>query len=696
MNLEQKIIIKLMNKSKILLIALAGMLAAACATDTVDQPVVSGSDSVVAQKLVNNSTDAAQGELVLYVDKASVGQLVEAKSVLNTGVGEFDAVASELGATSVKPVFNMSVNADRKKALGLDRWFVVNFPEDVDVDVAAQKFASVGAVQRIQFATKLQAPKLEAHPVKSVAAATRAAAENYFNDPRLPEQWHYKNIGYKAMVEINKENPDFVVLDIANAGEDINVEPAWDLTTGNKDIIVAVLDEGVDFTHEDLAANMWVNAKEVAGDGVDNDGNGFIDDVYGYNFVDDGALSFDKEGDTGHGTHVAGTVAAVNNNGIGVSGVAGGSGNGDGVRIMSCQIFSGDDNKITSTAQAAEYAADNGAVILQNSWGLPVGTIANDNGFKRGSHSLEYDAFEYFASTKNHPAVDGGVIIFAAGNEGYPSASYPGAYNEYISVTSIAADGLPAYYTNYGPGCNVAAPGGEYARNEYNHLINEGCVLSTLPTSLYPEGYGFMQGSSMACPHVSGIAALALSYASDLGKTFTLDQFKTILLTSVRDINRYLHSEQERTSPMSLKKYTLEGYNNQMGTGIIDTFQVLMSVRGTSCAPVAVGEETVLDVRQFFANGDVTLTILQDIIIPDDVRKRLGIINETIFGNNLIFTCEKPGAGVITVVMVAGGDTVGGGSTTGGMRIEKEIAIVAREDYELDENGKVTNPGGWL
>lgn len=152
-------------------------------------------------------------------------------------------------------------------------------------------------------------------------------------------------------------------------------------------MVVAIVDQGVKYTHPDLAANMWINTQEKNGaTGADDDGNGYIDDIYGYNFVTRGAVSWDREvwvggenkGDSGHGTHVAGTVAAVNNNGVGVCGVAGGTGRNDGVKLMSCQIFSGNDatsGAITTSAEAIKYAADNGAAIIQCSFGSKAGAL---------------------------------------------------------------------------------------------------------------------------------------------------------------------------------------------------------------------------------------------------------------------------------------------------------------------------------
>lgn len=692
-----------MNKGKILLISLAGLLAVSCVNDSVDQPAVAP-EVAVAKKFVNTSSEAVSGKLLFYVDEANVAQLESATSVTATGIEAIDAVAKQIGATGFHQVFNMNVNAELKRELGMDRWFAIEFPEDVDVDEAAKALAAAASVQRIEFPTLLANPVVDEPEIVEIANMGSTRAEGYPNDPQFGMQWALLNKG-NAKAPANEENgydfseytdPGFIFPTI-KAGADINVAPAWEFTKGNAEVIVAIIDQGVDFNHEDLKDNMLVNEAELNGQpGVDDDKNGYVDDIYGYNFVDNpkNVKAEDVKPITfgiGHGTHVAGTVAATSNNGIGIAGVAGGSGNGDGVRMISCQILGGDNvsSDNTAAARAMEYAADRGAVIAQNSWGQDPGLITNDNTFK-SAQSLRYTAFKYFMTKKNHPAVDGGIIVFAAGNESAPMAGYPGAYNEYISVTSVAPDGLPAYYTNYGPGCNIAAPGGEYFVNQFGHAMRTGCVLSTLPDNKY----GYMQGTSMATPHVSGIAALALSYAQDMGKSYTVNQFKEMLLTSVTDIDKYLYDGAVKYSTAG--KMDLAQYRGKMGTGVIDTYRVLMAMRGTSCVPAVAGEETVVDIKSLIADGQTSLKIMDEIIVPQDVRERLGMKNETIFGSDLIFTCTKTGTGVIKVVLVGGGDQIGGGNSMGGMRLEKEIAIIVREGYTLNEDGSIDGTNGWL
>lgn len=716
-----------MNKGKIFLICLAGLFAAACAKDNVDQTTVPTYDAAIAKKFVNTSANAVAGKLLVYVDKECVAQLEAANGSICTGVSTIDDVAEQIGATGITQLFNMKVNAAYKRDLGMDRWFTINFSNEVSVDDAAKALAATEAVRRVEFAKVCNAPEVGEPKLldPSRIAATRALATSFPNDECFVEQWHLLNVGNRVEpqgVELDEEgkptgemyytydqydDPGFIH-PYANAGADINVVPAWDLTKGNSNVIVAVIDQGVDFTHEDLAANMWVNQKEADGvEGVDDDGNGYIDDIHGYNFIDNTAIvATDKDGKQipnpilpqDHGTHVAGTIAAVSNNEIGVAGVAGGNNGVGGARIMSCQILGGEKNIADqdAAARAMEYAADNGAVISQNSWGNDPGVLTTDNAYKTAM-SARYAAFNYFMNYKNdkgesnHPALEGGIIVFAAGNESAPMAGYPGAYNEYISVTALGPDGLPALYTNYGPGCNIAAPGGEIFVNQFGHAMDTGGVISTLPNNQY----GSFQGTSMATPHVSGVAALALSYAEDLGKRFTNAQFKELLLTSVEDLNQWLVDPYGKMST-SGQLVALSPYNGQMGTGAIDAYRVLSAMHGTVCVPVVAGKENVISVMDLIADGQTTLKIMEDITIPADVRERLGIKNETIFGDKLIFTCEKTGTGVIKVALVAGGDIVGGGNAMGGMRVEKEIAIISRAGHNFDDKGNVNGSNGWL
>ena len=647
-----------------------------CATDNVDQAGSASAETAAMRKFVNTPEKAVQGELVIYVNDATAQQLETSEVATRSGVTALDAVAVELGAEQLKPVFNLKVNADRKRELGMHRWYTLSFSKDADLEAAATALASLDEVERVQFSTRIEVPKTEAVEVDPAMFAATRAAEMPFDDPMLQNQWHYNNDG----------TVDFPN---AKAGADVNLFEAWKLTTGRPDVIVAVVDEGVCYEHEDLNANMHVNEAEANGvDGVDDDQNGYVDDIYGYNFVNGGKITWKRSGDSGHGTHVAGTVAAVNNNGTGVCGVAGGSGNGDGVRIISCQIISGGTAAgVSATAAAVEYAADNGACVLQNSWGFGAGQISNDSGFENGSTSVEATAFLYFMQTKNHPNLDGGIVIFAAGNDGKAVAGYPAAWNKLIAVSAIAPDGLPTYYTCYDRGCNVSAPGGEYYRKG-NSTVEDGCVLSILPGNKY----ALMQGTSMACPHVSGIAALAISYAADNGIVLTLPELKDIVVSSVTAFEPFTGQKEIYEGGTM----NLASYNNKMGTGLIDAFRALMAVRGTVCIPIPLGEQAILDISNYIGNGKGSIKMLQS-EISDEVKEKLGITDFKFMGTKLVMTCTKPGSALVTFKYVAGGTAVGGGQITGGMETQQEFALIVRPGIKVDEGtGSPLNPGGWL
>ena len=668
-----------MNKTKVLLIALASMAATACISDDVNH--IQGSADVAKMKILNSAESANKGEIILYVDEATALSLEASEDATRSGATALDAAIAEIGATEVKPVFNMLVNADLKRERNMHRWYKVIFSEDMDLEMAAKVLSEVKAVERVQFNVPVKVPKATAVAADPTMVAPTRAEELPFNDTMLGLQWHYNNDG---------------TVDFPNAkvGADINLFSAWKHTTGRPDVIVAVVDEGVCYTHPDLKDNFLVNEAELNGaDGVDDDNNGYVDDIYGYNFMTDGRVSWTRQKDSGHGTHVAGTVAAVNNNGIGVCGVAGGSGKGDGVRIISCQIISnGDAAGPAETAAAIEYAADRGACVLQNSWGFGAGQIANDSNFASGQTSVELEAINYFKAKKNNPALEGGIVIFAAGNDGQPTAVYPGAYNSIIAVTAVAPDGQPTYYTCYDRGCNVAAPGGEYKVG----WATEGCVLSTVPTNIADSGYGYMQGTSMACPHVSGIAALAISYALDNGITLTLPELKDIVVSSVNSLMSFYNEDNPFKANPNGGTINLSKYKNKMGTGLIDAYQALMAVRGTKCIPVPVGEEIYLDISKYIGDGKSTIKLLNS-TFSDEAMHTLGIDELVYIGGKLKFTCTKAGCAFVTLKYVAGGTAVGGGMITGGMETEQEFVLVARSGILVDEgtNTPIT-PGGWL
>ena len=429
------------------------------------------------------------------------------------------------GAYKMERVFKPAgIYEKRTIAEGLDRWYTIYFDESKDVAEVLQQFNKAAGVEYAERVLPIARPKFTAKPYTGPAPQTRnQPTASAFNDPLLAKQWHYYNDGS--------------VSPHAKKGADCNLKPVWEkYTTGKNNVIVAIVDGGIDVTHEDLVDNLYINEKEKNGQaGVDDDGNGFVDDVYGYNFVEakdvvGGKIEPDNEG---HGTHVAGTVGARNNNGIGVAGVAGGNGAADsGVRLMSCQIFRGKDEQGDGAA-AIKYAADNGAVICQNSWGY-----SSTSGVTAMPKLLK-EAVDYFikmagcdanGQQRANSPMKGGVVIFAAGNENKDFAAYPACYPPAVSVSAMAWNFAKASYSNYADWVTIMAPGGDQDR-----FGTEGGILSTVPKSKVPSGYAYFQGTSMACPHVSGIAALIASYFGRQG--FTNDELKSRLITAYRPFN---------------------------------------------------------------------------------------------------------------------------------------------------------------
>ena len=391
--------INLMVMKKVYWTLVAIFVAAAlggCVNDPTEME--NAPDMSAGSRKILTSAEAEAGELLVKFSKESIAAVeagVTRSESTRTGIQPFDAALKEISAVSVERVIPVVEQHEADaRASGLHRWYRVRFNDQVSLDEAARKLAAVEDVEVVQYDGYVARnfTEMSAVPYNNVWSSdrdqinTRSGETPKFNDPMLNKQWHYKNTGDETLVSPIKE------------GCDINVEPAWEFCTGDPSIIVAVMDEGVMYKHEDLAANMWVNQAELNGQkGVDDDGNGYVDDVYGYNFAkDQGDITWTDPEDSGHGTHVAGTISAVNNNGIGVCGIAGGSGNNDGVKIMSIQIFAGRyQSTISRNVDAIYYATSMGASILQCSWGLMSGAINSDEQYL-DERSIEANAFAHF------------------------------------------------------------------------------------------------------------------------------------------------------------------------------------------------------------------------------------------------------------------------------------------------------------
>ena len=336
-------------------------------------------------------------------------------------------------------------------------------------------------------------------------------------------------------------------------------------------------------------------------------------------------------------------------------------------------------------AEAIMYAADNGACIAQCSYGYSADVFGSDNAYINTA-PLEYRAIKYFINPENanHPSLESNLVIYAAGNESASNSDYPGALPLCISVTALGPDYLPAPYTNFGRGCNIAAPGGDFWIGSPNEADNRSQILSTCVSEV-SDDYAWMQGSSMACPHMSGVAALGISYAGKLGKKFTSEEFTALLLTSVNDINQFLTDGVKTIADQSIQ---LKVYNKRMGTGAIDAWKLLMNIEGTPSVMVQAGQSCSVDLKQYFGESAADITYL-DVEFDDEARKTLGLASKpTVKKGVLEITCMKNGSAKVKVSAIAGGGQLGGGNNIGGSEIAREISIISRGVYSSN--------GGWL
>ena len=624
------------------------------------------SDDVVQSKILHTKSGAAEDVLLVKFDAVPTSEFLQ--QLISDKVVSFEKLFNSVPGKE-----------EMEKRFGLDRWYVVNLAGHADVDQEARTLAQNTKVSLVEYDIRMNmATDGITYPYEGPTLSTKASMNELgFNDPLLVRQWNYYNIGDKSIATS------------AYAGADINIKDTWlQLTAGDPSIVVAVVDQGVAYTHPDLASNMWVNTAEYSGQaGVDDDNNGYVDDIYGYNFVDrTGRINYeDTEHDTGHGTHCAGIIGAVNNNGTGMSGVAGGTGNNDGVRIMSCQVFSGDKGgEARHTATAIKYAADNGASIISCSYGYRGGLFTTDGAFLKAAGS-EADAIRYFEATKNNPVIDGGVAVYASGNEALPYAGYPGAMNDVICVSAFAPDFLPTNYTNYGPGCNIVAPGGEALLPPWTSY--DALILSTVPLRVDKSGYGYKQGTSMACPHVSGIAALGLSYAKKIGKTFSTREFKELLVSSANDFDSRLNGTKSYYNNYA-QPLNLGDFMKKMGTGSVDTWIFMMKIEGVPSLTAEMGKESWVDVSEYFGTSSKNLTYLS-VTVDEATKTSLGLKSAPYMKyGRLYIHPTKMGSGKVTIKAVGGGEVVGGEDAIGGMEITQEVGIISRPF-------KSSN-GGWL
>lgn len=420
-----------------------------------------------------------------YFDKTPLGHAPDGS--LRFGIAGADSLNHRYHAKRSRLLFgrnnDLAEFSRRHRSWGLHLWHTVEVDSSADIKEIVEEYRDLAEVETAEpefRKTLLWVP----------------------NDSLYPKQWHYHNTGQNG----------------GTAGCDIHLPEAWDIAKGNPGVVVAVIDGGIKYDHPDLAANMWRSR--------------------GYNFVNNSSTIVPFF----HSTHVAGTIAAQNNNRIGVSGIAGGSGSGDGVRLMSCQVFTATSSG--GFAQAFIYAADSGAAIAQNSWGYTTVGVYEQ---------AVLDAIDYFNENGGGQVLGGGITIFAAGNSNASGQWWPGCYSGVVAVAATNNNDVRSYYSNYDTWVALSAPGGEMSS-----ATDPKGVWSTY-TSTPDTQYALLQGTSMACPHVSGVAALVCSYAP--GKLSASD-LRTILTTSTDNIDA---------------KNT--GYIGRLGTGRLNAYKALVAAQ---------------------------------------------------------------------------------------------------------------------
>ena len=694
-------------KKKFLYTALFALMLAACS----EQELTEQPSTPIGGTEVQLPTDVTSGELLIKFDPAMSEILDRTLKVATrsggamtrSGIPSTDEVLDILGTYHFERIFPVDAkNEERTRAAGLHLWYRVKFDENTDLREAANRLGKLGEISKVQGNGHIQRAYkkqnyrsyISESALQQKVASRVVMAGNSFSDPGLATQWHYANSGSNLFDYQNE---------LGNGSEigcDVGCMEAWKKCTGDPSIIVAVLDEGVMNTHPDLAGNIWVNEGEELYADTDADGNGYKDDKYGYNFVSyTGIISSTEARDTGHGTHVAGTIAAMNGNGIGVCGIAGGDGSeNSGVKLMSCQVFSGDAGvTLDAEARAIKYAADNGAVILQCSWGYNSSLASIIEGYTPGPGSeeeweslypLEKEALDYFINNAGSPngVIDGGLVIFASGNEYAGMPAFPGAYSKCVSVSAVAADFTPASYTDYGKEVTISAPGGdtEYynpvGKNDpesWTDGIYSGSILSTWIQN-GTAAYGFMDGTSMACPHVSGVAALGLSYAVKQRRHFKASEFIELLKASTKSLDSWYGNGKVKTyyrnhlsAGASPTRVELSKYIGKMGAGLVDAGMLLNNIEGSGSDMVvpniyvAESATSTLDLAYYFVNGE-TLTYTCTSSDP-------AIATVTVSGTLMKVSGVKTGAARI-VVKVSNGS-------------EQTITVTVR---------KKANDNGWM
>jgi subtilisin family serine protease/PKD repeat protein len=517
----------------------------------------------------------------------------------------------------------------------LRQWYLIKFPQGADLAKAKSELTSNPAVLEVQ-------PNYEIYP------------EAVPNDPDFSKLWGLHNTGQTALTTGIPGRVD----------ADMDVPEAWELPVVGSPILVAVTDTGIDYNHPDLSANVWTNSGEIPGDGKDNDNNGYVDDVHGYDFEDNDSDPTDAGSYVNHGTHVAGIIAAAHNNGVGTTGVS------REAKVMALKIF-GANGSYYSSLLAIDYAIQNGAKIINASWG----------GYTYGA-ALE-DAIR--------DANDAGILFVAsAGNDNNDNDQrqhYPAGYNLPNVVAVAATDRFDArasfskdFLSNFGlTSVHIGAPGHE--------------IYSTIPNNTY----AYLSGTSMAAPHVSGAAAMLLANnpaltpaglrALLMSKTDSVPAMTTTTASGGRlNLGNALTCN-DASSPYVQVESPISGFSAYKGE------PTAMRVSVTQCGHYVAGAT----VQVVFDNAEPAFSLLDDGLHAD------GAANDGIYG--ALWTPSTEGALTATVTVQPPANAVQTFARSG--QVKRRISYrhepisyswidtVSGQPHALVDDGSVTLPIGF-
>ena len=525
-------------------------------------------------------------------------------SVLITGIQSFDRINRRYRATNMRRVFPDAGKYEAKhRRYGLHLWYEIVIPQGEDPEKVAADYGVDENVQIAEPRYRIRSMAMPALPVPLDEQITRQSQTP--NDPDFYRQWNYNNTGQTG----------------GTLGADIRLMDAWvkvkSLGIKNNNVIVAVMDGGVYYDHVDLKANMWENN--------------------GYNFVNQSSIISPED----HATHVAGIIGAVTDNGIGVSGIAGSPDEGYGIKIMTVQILDGD-KSVESIGPAFTYAADNGAVISQNSWGYEKANVYSNSDIEAINYFINEAGRDENSNPRPGTPMVGGIVIFAAGNDKKDDKWYPAYFDNVLAVAATNHYGKLAWYSNFGNWVNISAPGGDTDERGKNRT---GGIYSTSYLTTDVHYYDYMQGTSMACPHVSGVAAMILSVHGS--ENYTPEMLRARLLHTATPLTAF--------DPANASK---------MGAGLVNASEAIKQNQ----EPMFIG--LVTDVTLIPFSTPLVIDLAEYAYDPDNDPLTFhvqtiesNIVNVTINGSNLtidpryhgkaelLITASDPFAGRTTAII---------------------------------------------